>query len=171
MTIKDIVIDLSMYDQGYYPIENLDNSNVDDNSIPTIESLIPCGTVDVESAPGAPEAPGGCPSIKYSGDTVTLQATPANAIGPYIVTFKKDGITIITSRLGGLSNPITSAPEDVQITRVYTLNDLDISSALTGEIEFSVEISDSCPIIPQTCTSTCTITVGCYAPVCNFTVT
>lgn len=172
MTVSNMIIDLSDYDYDNNSITKLENSTyVEDSQVPIIEYLVPCETVNVQYAPGAPQAPVSCPSIKYSGDTVTLQATPTNGIGPYIVTFKKDGITISTSRLAGLSNPITSAPEDVQITRVYTLDDLDISSALTGNIEFSVEISDLCPTGHNTCESTCTIAVGCYAPVCNFTVT
>lgn len=113
-----------------------------------------------------------CPTLpKYSGDDVTLQATPKDGIGPYYVEFTKDGITIDPSRLGGLSNPITSAPEDTTITRIYTLDDVDISSATAGTINFSVFISDSCPTSPQSCTETCIITIGCMAPVCNFVVT
>ena len=113
-----------------------------------------------------------CPTTpKYSGDTVTLKATPTGGVEPYVVTFKKDGSTISTSRLGGLSNPTTGAVEDTQITRVYTLDDLDISSASTGTINFSVYIEDSCPTGPMSCTETCTISVGCVAPICNFTVT
>lgn len=115
-----------------------------------------------------------CPSpstLKYSGDTVTLKATPKDGVGPYNVTFRKDGATIDSSRLGGLSNPILGASEDVQITRVYTLNDADIAGALTGTIEFSVYMTDSCPTVPQTCEDFCVISIGCLAPVCNFVVT
>ena len=75
------------------------------------------------------------------------------------------------SRLEGLDNPIFPAPENVLITRVYTLDDLDISSALLGTIDFSVYITDSCPTGSKICTETCTITIGCIAPVCNFQVT
>ena len=162
MTVSEVIIDL------------LDNRH-DDYSmadVPIVEYLpvTPCPTVTVQ-APGAPEPPGGCPGIKYSGDTITLKATPANGIGPYYVEFKKNTAIISSSRLGGLSNPITDAPEDVQITRVYTLNDLDISSASTGTINFSVYISDSCPTGAKYCESVCTVTIGCIAPVCNFTVT
>jgi hypothetical protein len=113
-----------------------------------------------------------CPtSARYSGDDITLQSTPRDGIGPYYVVFRKDGDDISPSRLGGLDNPILNAPENVQITRVYTLNDLDISSASTGTIDFSVYIEDSCPTGPMSCTETCTINIGCVAPVCNFTVT
>lgn len=161
MTVPEMIIDLS---------EDIIEPRIEDLSIDCNNPAI--SQVVVESAPGAPQAPVGCPvTPKYSGNTVTLQATPANGIRPYIVTFKKDGVTIDPSRLGALSNPITGAPEDVQITRVYTLNDLDVSSALTGSITFSVEISDSCPITPMTCSSECVVTLGCIAPVCNFTVT
>ena len=113
-----------------------------------------------------------CPSTpKYSGDTVTLQATPNDGTGPYYVVFKKGGTNIDPSRLEGLDNPILDATEGVLITRIYTLNDLDISSALTGTIIFSVYIEDSCPTGPLSCTDACTISIGCLAPVCNFTVT
>lgn len=113
-----------------------------------------------------------CPTTpKYSGETVTLSATPKDGIGPYYVVFRKNGITIGPSRLGDLSNPILSAPENILITRVYTLDDLDISSAPTGTIDFSVYITDSCPTGAKTCTDVCTITIGCIAPICNFIVT
>ena len=118
-----------------------------------------------------------CPiSPKYSGDIITLKATPKDGIGPYYVVFRKNGSTIdplrVVDELGNpTTNPISSAPENIQITRVYTLDDVDISSALTGTIDFSVFISDSCPTGAQTCTDTCTINIGCLAPVCNFTVT
>lgn len=173
MTVKNTIIDLSDYNDNSQFVENLEYSGE-----PIIESLIPCGEVNVQAAPGAPQANIGCPDIKYSGETVTLQSTPQDGIGPYTVTFKKEGTTILTSRLSlipggvtGASNPILSAPEDDTITRVYTLDDFDISSASTGTLTFSVEVSDLCPIGPMTCTSECIINVGCVAPVCNFTVT
>ncbi len=121
---------------------------------------------------GPPVCP---PSPKYSGDTVTLKATPKDGIGPYYVEFRKNGSLINSSRLGGLANPISNAPENTQITRVYTLDDLDISSSISsippGRINFSVYMEDSCPTGAMTCTSDCIINVGCYAPVCNFVVT
>lgn len=135
-----------------------------------IDLTIPCETVTVQP-PGAPQAPGSCPSTKYSGDNVTLQSTPDGGIGPYYVVFLKDDVTIDPSRLAGLDNPIIDAPEGVQITRVYSLNDLDISSAISGTLKFSVYIEDKCPIGSQSCQSDCIISVGCVAPVCNFTVT
>lgn len=118
-------------------------------------------------------SPSACPiTPKYSGDTVTLKATPKDGIGPYYVEFQKNGVLIDPSRLGG-TNPGTSqlydVLENVSITREYTLDDLDVSTS-GGTIDFSVYMSDSCPTIAQTCTDTCTITIGCIAPVCNFTV-
>ncbi len=83
-------------------------------------------------------------SPKYSGDTITLRATPRDGIGPYYVAFKKDGIIIDPSRLGG-DNPITSAPENVEIIRIYTLDDADVRNAVSGNIQFSVFIRGSCP--------------------------
>lgn len=117
-----------------------------------------------------------CPiALKYSGDTVTLQATPKDGIGPYNITFKKGIGTISSSRLtdeflNPTTNPTSGAPENIQITRIYTLNDVDIATS-TGTIDFSVVISDSCPTTPQTCEQHCIISIGCVAPVCNFTVT
>lgn len=110
-------------------------------------------------------------SLKYSGNYITLQATPKDGIGPYYVVFRKNGTTIDPSRLGGLSNPIINAPEGIQITRVYTIDDVDVATALTGTIDFSVYMEDSCPTGPMTCSDTCTINIGCIAPVCNFMVT
>jgi len=121
---------------------------------------------------GESESSAVCPTTpKYSGDIVTLEATPRDGIGPYYVVFKMNGATINPLKLTGGTNPITGATENTLITRTYTLDDVDISSALTGTIEFSVYMEDSCPIAPMTCTESCTIDIGCYAPVCNFTVT
>lgn len=112
-----------------------------------------------------------CPvSPKYSGNNIILQATPKDGIGPYYVEFFKDGFSINSSRLGGLDNPITGALENIDITRIYTLDDIDVALS-DGTIDFSVYISDSCPTGIKTCTETCTINIGCLAPVCNFTVT
>ena len=189
MTVSNVIIDLS--DNGTYGNNNDIYSMTNEQppiiefsmtstlepiyiegTMPIIEYLpvLPCPTVTIQ-APGAPQVQGGsCPGIKYSGNTITLQATPADGIGPYIVTFKKNGVTIGSSRLGGSSNPISNATEGIQITRVYTLDDLDVSSATGGTIDFSVLISDSCPTEAKSCESTCTVNLGCIAPVCNFTV-
>jgi len=113
-----------------------------------------------------------CPTeTKYSGDTITLKATPKGGTAPYYVEFRKNGTTIDPSRLGSLSNPIINAPEDIEITRTYILNDADIVAAITGTITFSVYMVDSCPTVVQSCTQECTINIGCLTPVCNFTVT
>lgn len=110
-----------------------------------------------------------CPSTpKCSGDPITLQATPKDGIGPYIVTFKKDDNTIDPSRFEDQSNPINNTSENETITRVYTLNDVDIANATGGTITFSVLISDSCPTGAQTCEEFCIINVGCRTPICNF---
>jgi len=158
-----------------YNTNNDINNNIDNNikNIPNIRNIgYGSGSFGSYEFGSYTTALASCPSTpKYSGDTVTLKATPTGGVEPYVVTFKKDGSTISTSRLGGLSNPTTGAVEDTQITRVYTLDDLDISSASTGTINFSVYIEDSCPTGPMSCTETCTISVGCVAPICNFTVT
>lgn len=109
-------------------------------------------------------------TLKYSGDTVTLQATPKDGIGPYHVEFLKNGVLINSLRLDG-PNPIDPATENAQITRIYTLDDADIVGTSIGKITFSVFISDSCPTGAKTCTATCDVYIGCIAPVCNFTVT
>jgi hypothetical protein len=113
-----------------------------------------------------------CPiDSKYSGDTVTLEATPKDGIGPYYVEFSKDGDLIDPARLGGLDNPIYNALEDTTITREYSLTDEDVRNALTGTITFGVFMSDSCPTTSQTCSQECVVNIGCITPVCNFTVT
>lgn len=152
-----------MYDIIDDIIDDIDIKNLEYGSSPYGSSAFGGSSISL-----VPTCPLG---LKYSGDTITLKATPKNGIGPYYVVFRKNGVTIDPSRLGGLSNPITSATEDIEITRVYTLNDADISGASTGTINFSVYIEDSCPTGPQTCTETCVVSVGCIAPVCNFTVT
>lgn len=170
MVVSEVIIDLSEHNHDDNII--IGPAYVED-MVPRIEDLAisPC-PVFVIQAPGAPEPPTGCPgALKYSGNTVTLKATPRNGIGPYDVVFRKNGAEILQSRLGGLTNPITNAPEDVQITRVYTLDDVDIASATGGTIDFSVFISDKCPTGAKSCESVCTINIGCVAPVCSFTVT
>lgn len=161
MSTHNFIIDLSKY-----------NDDNDFNTDMIKDLTVPCESVEIQYAPGAPQAPIGCPaSPKYSGDTITLEATPTGGIGPYNIEFLKNTITINPSRLGGSSNPILSSPEGTTITRIYTLNDLDISSASGGTIDFSVNVSDSCPTGSVSCNSTCTIAIGCIAPTCNFTVT
>ena len=113
-----------------------------------------------------------CPTVtKYSGDTLILQATPKDGIGPYYVEFMIDGIVIPGNDPLGRPYTIPSAIENETIIRTYTLRDPDIAGALTGTINFSVYIQDSCPTGYMTCTESCIINIGCMAPVCNFTVT
>lgn len=126
--------------------------------------------------------------IKYSGDDVTLKATPIQGVAPYTIEFRisppqsmigdETGATdvIPSARLGGFSNPTYNVTEGTDITRVYTLDNTDIEGAtskIPGEgpsIIFAVEIIDSC-FSPQSCIKYCKTFVGCTAPVCNFTVT
>ncbi len=115
-------------------------------------------TTGVEEVLGGPICPSG---LKYEGDTVHLSATPRDGIGPYYIEFRKN------------SNPIasyTGAPENIEITYDHILSNEDIRTAFSGTIDFSVYIEDSCPTGPQSCGEICTITIGCLAPVCNFTV-
>ncbi len=113
-----------------------------------------------------------CPMVtKYSGDTLTLQTTPKDGIGPYYVQFRMNGTVIPENDPLGRPYTIPSATENVTLIRTYILNDADIAGALTGTINFSVYIEDSCPTGHKTCTESCIINIGCMAPVCNFTVT
>lgn len=122
---------------------------------------LPYGGAIAELVPTCPILP------KFSGDIITLQATPKDGIGPYYVEFRKNDELIHPSRLEDQSNPITDAPENITITRIYILNDEDI---IGDTIKFTVFIRDSCPLA-QTCTEDCFISIGCVAPVCNFVVT
>lgn len=155
VTQNSIVCSPSMAPDGtIYAGTDGTGSDPSGQSLVAFQSLVPC-----------PIAP------KYSGDTVTLYSTPNNGIEPYYVEFRKNGILIPSSRLQDQPNPIIDAPENILITRIYTLDDLDISSASSGIINFSVFISDSCPTGAHTCTETCALNIACAAPVCNFTVT
>ena len=113
---------------------------------------------------------------KYSGDPVILRATPRDGIGPYLVEFYKDEVPVpigrLTSPLVITTNPTTkSIVENTLVGGTYILDDIDVANAVGGRINFSVYIEDSCPTGPMNCGSTCTINIGCVAPVCNFVVT
>lgn len=115
-----------------------------------------------------------CPeSLRYEGNTITLQATPRDGTSPYYVEFRKNGVAIPGNDPLGRSYTIPSATEDVQLTRTYVLTNEDIRTASTGTIDFEAFMSDSCPapLGPKTCDVICTVNIGCLAPVCNFTVT
>ena len=130
-----------------------------------------------------------CPAdIKYSGDTVTLKATPIQGVAPYTVEFRisppqnmmdnETGATDVVSsaRLEDLSNPTYNVTEGTAITRTYTLDNVDLEGAtskIPGEgpsIIFAAEMIDSCSP-PQSCIKYCKVLVGCTPPVCDFTVT
>jgi len=175
MTVSEVIIDLSEYS---YPEHSYDDNIIIEPAYiediaPRIESLTvsPCPVVVVQ-APGAPEPPTGCTAtVKYEGNTVTLQATPRNGTGPYYVEFRKNDVALPGNDPLGRPYTIPSATEDTQLTRTYVLTNEDIRTASTGTIDFSVYISDSCPTGAKTCESICTVNIGCLAPVCNFTVT
>lgn len=150
----------NIFSQGYNEI-NVKIYNVCGGNIGTTTGSIDITGPVILSCPIAP---------KYSGDTITLQATPRDGIGPYYVEFSKDGILADSARLGG-PNPIYNVVENTTITRTYVLTDEDVRNALTGTIAFSVFISDSCPTEAKTCTQECVVEIGCIPPVCNFTVT
>lgn len=105
-------------------------------------------------------------TLKYEGDTVHLSATPKDGIGPYYVEFIKS-ISGVNTTISSLSGMV----ENTEVTYDHVLTNEDIRTALTGTIDFSVYIEDSCPTGSMPCTQTCTITIGCLAPICNFQVT
>lgn len=199
MAVKDIVIDLSKYSQDDYQLENLENyTYIENNSVPTIESLlVECGSVDVEAAYGAPQAPGGtgCTSTKYSGNSINLAASPNGAVGPYHVRFwRKPNVSGVMT--WGEIGAVRNVSEGSSTSTSFTLYDTDLvaasgqSGALTpdvdtagnisesgvtvalavGKIRVATTVYDSCPITPMTCLSYCDVTLGCVAPTCNFTV-
>ena len=144
------------------------------------ESRLRIGNVKVYS-PTCPSTP------KFSGDTVTLKATPIQGVAPYTVEFRmsppqsmindETGVTevIPPSRLGG-PNPTNNVTEGTAITRAYILDGVDLEGATTktpGEgpsIIFAAEMIDSCAP-SQSCIKYCKVFVGCTSPVCDFTVT
>ena len=175
MTVQGVTTDVlkNCYDNGVVTEEQY-------TLWPRIEYLtvLPCPTVTIEAAiPGAPQAPAGCPAVlKYSGNPIQLRATPRDGIGPYLVEFYKDEVLIpfgrLTSPVGITTNPTTkSIVENTDVGGTYILHDIDVANAIGGRINFSVYIEDSCPTGPMNCGSTCTIDIGCIAPVCNFVVT
>lgn len=129
-----------------------------------------------------------CPvSKKYSGDDVTLKATPIQGVSPYTVEFRispsqsmigdETGATdtVPSVRLGGFSNPTYNVTEGTEITRIYTLDNIDLEGATTKSgdtgpsIIFAVEMIDSCSP-HQSCIKYCKVFVGCTAPLCDFIV-
>ncbi len=179
MAVPNFTIDLSDYNDQY--IENLENS-VEYAYETTVESLaIPCGTVDVESAPGAPGLPGTCPVGKTAGDTLNMLATAISGVAPYNVKFYKDviGTVLIPNRvqIGVISTPagITIAADGGTASDTYVLTDLDVASAnfdgTAGVIQLISTVTDSCPGSALTCERVCIMTVACPAPTCSFVVT
>jgi hypothetical protein len=197
MAIKDIVIDLSKYSDDDYQLENLENyTYAEDNSVPTIESLIPCGSVAVQAAYGAPQNPVSCGPTKYPGDTINLAASPGGGTHPYTVRFwRKAGGTGGTYSQAGATQ--SSVAENATVTGSILLNGFDVSGA-TGDttagaptsddtgiiidpfgggaplaiskIRVATTVADSCPIVPKICVSYCDVTLGCHVPTCNFAV-
>ncbi len=53
-----------------------------------------------------------CPGTKYSGDTITLRATPRDGIGPYHVEFRMNEIAISGNDPLGYPYTIPSAIEN-----------------------------------------------------------
>lgn len=172
------------------------NNNYTQRYGSNIESLIPCESVAVQAAYGAPQSPISCGPTKYSGNTINLESSPNGAIGPYTVRFwkKAGGTGGVYSQVGTTKTPVT---EGATVTEGIILGDFDISSA-TGDttagapvsdvvgiiydpfgggaplapakIRVATTVADSCPTGPQICISYCDVAIGCVAPTCNFTV-
>jgi hypothetical protein len=189
MTIKETIIDLS---DNYY-----DNNESSIEGAPVIESLYyPCQEAIVQ-APGAPELPGGCPEgLKYSGDTIGLQASPNDGIGPYHVRFWRLPAAGGSMSYGEIGS-VRLVSEGSSTSTSFTLYDTDLVAASgktnagfpdtdvlgnitapndstaplgIGKIRVATTVYDSCPISAKSCISTCDIALGCVAPTCNFTV-
>lgn len=192
MTVKDIVIDLSEYSDDGYSTENLE-----DYTYESIESLIPCGSVSVESAYGAPELPiGGCATTKYSGYSINLQSSPDDAVAPYFVRFWRKPTSAGVMAWQEIGSVRTVFTDGGTVSDSFTLYDLDVASAIgqigaltpgtdtagnitesgataslaVGKIRVATTVYDSCPTTPKVCLSYCDVTLGCFAPTCNFTV-
>lgn len=175
----------------------LSRFNVNDNfntSEYTIEDLtVPCSSVDVQYASGAPQSPIGCASTKYSGDSINLSASPNGAVGPYYVRFWRksspgtyseigsvrtvtEGSSTSTSILLGDSDLVaatgdsTAGQPSTDSTGIITDPENSTATFGAGVIRVATTIYDSCPIGAQSCTSYCDVSLGCIAPTCNFTV-
>lgn len=131
-------------------------------------------TVEILSVPPCPL------TSKHAGDPVNFQLAPTGGTGPYTIEFRKNGILIDPSLLldefgiPSISNPLTNVPPGTSITRVYTLTDADIVSAIGGICQFSTHVIDSCPPLlggPKSDEKICNITVVCSIPICDFDVT
>jgi hypothetical protein len=128
-----------------------------------------------------------CPiTPKYSGNIITMNATPVQGVAPYTIQFRKSpansmgndetAATEVISdiRIPG-GNNISGVAEGTTIIRVYTLDSADIEGATTKSgdtgpsILFASEITDSCTP-SQSCIKYCKIFVGCTVPVCDFIV-
>ena len=122
-----------------------------------------------------------CPlTSKQSGDPVNFQLSPIGGTGPYTIEFRKDGVLIdpllLLDGFGqpSISNPLTNISPGTSITRIYTLTDADIASAIAGICQFSTHVIDSCPPLlggPKSDAQICNITVVCSTPICDFDVT
>ena len=183
MPTPSFIIDLPKYNE-----ENDFNTDM-------IQDLtVPCSSVDVQYASGAPQAPVGCASTKYSGNSINLQASPDGAIGPYHVRFFRmpaTGGSMIYGELG----TTRSVAEGGSTSTSFTLYDTDLVAASgktnagipstdaigditdpldstdplgTGYIRVATTVYDSCPTGGQSCISYCDVALGCVAPTCNF---
>ena len=185
MSTPSFIIDLSRY---------TDN---DDFNTDMIQDLtVPCGSVDVQYASGAPQAPVGCASTKYSGNSINLQASPDGAIGPYHVRFFRMpdtggsmiygelGTTRLVAEGGSTSTSFTLYDTDLVAASGKTNAGIPTTDALgnitdplgstdplpIGYIRVATTVYDSCPTEGQSCLSYCDVALGCVAPTCNFTV-
>lgn len=182
MSTPSFIIDLSKY---------IDNNDFNTNMIQDL--TVPCESIDVQYASGAPQAPVGCASTKYSGDYINLEASPDGAVGPYYVRFWRKsapgayteiGLTRTVSEGNSTSSSILLGDSDlVAATGDSTAGEpsTDSTGDITdpedntatfgaGVIRVATTVYDSCPTGAQSCVSYCDVALGCVAPTCNFTV-
>lgn len=94
----------------------------------------------------------------FVGELITLKASGSGGTAPYTISFKKGGVEI---------QKFTGVAEGVQNNVVTPVLASDVGTIVV----YSVDITDSCPGGPKTCTETCSVTVAaCPLPTCNFIV-